>query len=79
MNVVDFAVQATAAVGLFYGLWQSGNTRLRGPLACFIAEAATTLVGIKHPEAWSMIVIGGVLFIVQLRNFLKWKKEGKAW
>jgi hypothetical protein len=35
-------------------------------------------VGITH-EAWSIVVIGVVLSIVQARNFLKWRAEGKAW
>jgi hypothetical protein len=42
------------------------------------AEIFTTIVGIAH-HTWSIVVIGSVLFIVQSRNFLKWKAEGTRW
>lgn len=76
--MVDFLIQSAAALGLFYGLWQAGNIRLRGPFFAMLAEVFTVAVGIMH-EAWSIWVIGGVLFFVQGRNFLKWKKEGAGW
>jgi hypothetical protein len=74
----DFLVQSLAAGLLFYGLWTTGDTRLRGPATCFMAEIFTTIVGVTH-HTWSIVLIGGVLFFVQLRNFLKWRAEGVKW
>lgn len=76
--MLDFTIQTLAAGLLFYGLWSMGNKRLRGPLVTAIAEVFTLLVGIAH-NTWSIVVIGGVLAIVQYRNFLKWRAEGTAW
>jgi hypothetical protein len=76
--MVDFIVQALAAVLLFFGLWSMGNNQLRGPFVTMVAEIFTTAVGIMH-HTWSIILIGTVLAFVQGRNFLKWRKEGIAW
>jgi hypothetical protein len=77
-HLIDFFVQLFAAVFLFAGLWLMGSKRLAGPFLCFIAEGFTTAVGITH-HTWSIILIGVVLFFVQVRNFVKWKKEGAPW
>lgn len=74
----DFITQFLCTVLLFAGLWFSGNKRLLGPFLAFIAEFFTTIVGFKH-HAWSIIIIGVGLFVIQGRNFLKWRKEGVAW
>lgn len=74
----DFFIQLFAAVPLLVGLWLTGNKRLLGPFLCFIAEAFTTTVGVMH-HTWSIILIGAVLFVVQGRNFLKWRSEGVNW
>jgi hypothetical protein len=76
--MIDFIIQTLCTVFLFTGLWATGNYKLRGPLLCFVAESLTTVVGITH-HVWSIILIGAILFVVQLRNFIKWKHEGKPW
>ena len=76
--MIDFFIQLFAAVPLLVGLWLMGNKRLIGPFLCFLAEGFTTAVGIMH-HAWSIILIGIVLFFVQARNFLKWRREGVSW
>jgi hypothetical protein len=76
--MLDFIIQFLAAVPLLIGLWLMGNKRLLGPFLCFMAEGFTTTVGIQH-HVWSIVVIGAVLFVVQLRNFLKWRREGAPW
>jgi len=76
--VLDFVIQFLAAVPLLIGLWLMGNRRLVGPFLAFIAEAFTTTVGITH-HAWSIVLIGVVLFFVQGRNFFKWRREGVRW
>lgn len=75
---MDFTVQFLAAALLLTGLWLTGNKRLLGPFLCFIAEFFTLIVGLTH-GVWSIAVIGAVLFVIQLRNFLKWRKEGLSW
>ncbi len=75
---MDLLLQSLSAFPLFYGIWQTGNNRLRGPVMTFIAEFFTTTVGIMH-GVWSLILIGLVLFIIQGRNAYKWHKEGKPW
>lgn len=76
--MLDFLVQLFAAVPLLIGLWLMGNKRLWGPFLAFIAEIFTTMVGISH-HAWSIVLIGAVLFVVQARNFVKWYLEGVGW
>jgi len=76
--MIDFIVQFLATVLLLVGLWLMGNKRLIGPCMAAFAEIFTTIVGIAH-HTWSIVVIGSVLFIVQSRNFLKWKAEGTRW
>jgi hypothetical protein len=76
--MIDFIVQFLAAVPLLVGLWLMGDRRLLGPFLAFIAEAFTTAVGVTH-GAWSIVLIGVVLFFVQGRNFLKWRREGVRW
>ena len=76
--MIDFIVQFLATALLLIGLWLMGNKRLLGPFLAFVAEFFTTIVGITH-QAWSIIIIGAVLFVVQGRNFLKWRKEGVKW
>lgn len=76
--MLDFIVQALGAGPLLVGLWLMGNKRLRGPALCTVAEGFTTAVGVMH-HVWSIILIGGVLFVVQGRNFIKWRSEGTAW
>lgn len=76
--MIDFIIQTLGAIPLLIGLWLMGNKRLIGPFLCFVAEFFTTVVGITH-HVWSIILIGDVLFVVQLRNSLKWKNEGVSW
>lgn len=76
--MIDFLIQAAGAFGLLLGLWLMGDKRLLGPFLCFLAEGFTTVIGITH-HVWSIIVIGAVLFVVQGRNFWKWRKEGVRW
>lgn len=76
--MIDFVIQFLATVLLLVGLWVMGNKRLLGPFLAFAAEFFTTIIGITH-HTWSIVVIGGVLFVVQGRNFFKWKKEGVQW
>lgn len=76
--MIDFIVQAMCVVLLLLGLWLMGDKRLLGPFLCFVAEGFTAAVGIMH-HTWSIIVIGVVLFVVQARNFWKWKREGVRW
>ena len=76
--MMDFIIQALAAGPLLLGLWLMGDKRLWGPFLCFFAEVFTTVVGVQH-HAWSIILIGSVLFVVQGRNFLKWRREGARW
>lgn len=75
---LDFFIQLFAAVPLIVGLWLMGNQRRSGVLMAFLAEAFTTTVGFMH-HAWSVILIGVWLFIVQGRNFIKWSREGVRW
>lgn len=76
--MTDFIVQFLAAFLLLVGLWQMGNNKLIGPFLAFVAEFFTTIVGIQH-HAWSIVVIGAVLFVVQGRNFYKWRRMGVRW
>jgi len=76
--MLDAILQALSAFPLFYGLWQMGNGKLRGPFITTLAEFFTFLVGIQH-HVWSLTLIGAVLFVVQARNFFKWSAEGKPW
>lgn len=76
--MLDFTVQFLATVLLLSGLWIMGNKRLLGSLLAFIAEFFTVFVGIMH-DAWSITLIGAVLFLVQLRNFIKWRRAGVPW
>lgn len=76
--MLDFVIQTLSAVPLLTGLWLMGNRRLLGPFLAFVAEFFTTLTGIRH-GAWSIVLIGAVLFVVQGRNFLKWRAEGVRW
>jgi hypothetical protein len=76
--MTDFTVQLLSAVLLLLGLWLMGDKKLIGPFLACLAELFTTVVGATH-HVWSIILIGGVLFVVQGRNFLKWKREGTRW
>lgn len=76
--MIDFTVQFMAIVLLLAGLWLMGNKRLLGPFLAFCAEAAWFVVGVTH-HVWSAWVLGAVLFVVQLRNFLRWRREGAPW
>jgi hypothetical protein len=76
--MLDFLTQFFGMSMLLIGLWLMGSKRLIGPFLCFLAEGLTTYVGIHH-HVWSMTGIGIVLFFVQLRNFIKWKREGISW
>ena len=79
MNVTaDFVIQFLGAIPLLVGLWLMGNKRLLGPFLACIAELFTTIVGVTH-HAWSIILIGVVLFFVQGRTFFKWRREGDRW
>lgn len=73
--MIDFIVQALSAGLLFWGLWECGNQRRRGPLLACAAEAFTTAVGISH-GVWGIVLIGVVLFVVQFRAFVLWTKRG---
>ncbi len=74
--MIDFIVQFLATSLLLVGLWLMGNKKLSGPILACLAEVFTTAVGIMH-NAWSIVVIGAVLFIIQGRNAIKWYKEGR--
>lgn len=76
--MIDFLVQFLSMALLLVGLWLMGDKRLIGPFLAFLAEGFTTAVGITH-HVWSIIVIGSVLFVVQGRNFWKWRREGIPW
>lgn len=76
--MLDFAVQFLATALLLAGLWLMGSRRLLGPFLAFMAELLWFVVGVTH-HVWSAWVIGGILFVVQLRNFVKWKREGAPW
>lgn len=76
--MLDFFIQFFSVVLLLSGLWLMGNKRLLGPFLCFAAEGFTAAVGISH-HTWSITIIGVVLFFVQGRNFLKWRREGAPW
>lgn len=76
--MLDFTVQALSAGLLFVGLWLMGDKRLLGPALCCLAEMFCVVVGVVH-DVWSLVLIGMVLFLVQLRNFVKWSNEGSPW
>jgi hypothetical protein len=76
--MLDFMSQLLSALLLFAGLWLMGSKRLLGPFLCFLAEGFTTIVGYLH-HSWGIILIGVVLFFVQARNFVKWRREGAKW
>lgn len=77
--MIDFVVQGLSALLLFAGLWLMGSEFVIGPALATIAELFFTLVvGVTH-HTWSIVLIGGVLFFVQLRNTLKWHIEGRPW
>jgi hypothetical protein len=76
--MLDFALQSLSAIPLLLGLWLMGNKKLLGPLLAWVAEAFTAVVGFEH-HTWSIVLIGVVLFVVQGRNFLKWRPEGVRW
>ena len=75
---LDSVIQASGMLLLFYGLWEMGNNKLRGPFITGIAEVLTFTVGIVH-HTWSIWIIGLVLSVVQFRNYLKWRKEDVNW
>ena len=76
--MLDFVIQFFAAFLLLTGLWLMGNKRLLGPFLCFLAEGFTTAAGLSH-HVWSIVVIGSVLFVIQGRNFWKWRSEDASW
>ncbi len=76
--MIDFILQLLSALPLLVGLWLMGNKKLLGVLLACIAEVFTTVIGITH-GVWNIVLIGAVLFIVQLRNFIKWKRENTKW
>lgn len=76
--MMDFVTQAVGYGGLIYGLYTMGDNKLRGPLIAMFSEAALVGVGVNH-QVWSLTLIGLTLFIVQGRNFLKWKAAGVKW
>jgi ABC-type dipeptide/oligopeptide/nickel transport system permease component len=77
--MLDILIQ-TAGIGfLFYGIWQMGNHRLRGPVLVTVAEALMVTTGLLHPEVWSLIAIGLGLGMTQARNAVKWYREGVSW
>lgn len=78
INWLDFLAQFFGTAMLLAGLWLTGSKRLIGPFLCFLAEGLTTYIGVTH-HVWSVIVIGISLFFVQLRNFIKWRREGLPW
>jgi hypothetical protein len=74
----DFLIQLVGTVLLLSGIWFTGNKRLLGPFLAFISEFFMAVIGVQH-HAWSIVVIGSVLFVIQGRNFLKWRKDGTEW
>jgi hypothetical protein len=74
----DFLIQLVGTVLLLGGIWIMGNKRLLGPFMAAVSELFMVVIGIQH-HAWSIVVIGFVLFAVQARNFWKWRKEGTEW
>lgn len=76
--MIDFLIQLVGTALLLAGIYYSGNVRLLGPFLAFISELFMVVIGLQH-HAWSIVVIGSVLFMVQLRNFVKWAHEGKPW
>lgn len=76
--MLDFIVQFLGTSLLLVGLWLMGDKRLLGPALAFFAELFIVVVGLTH-DAWSIVVIGLCLGVVQARNFMKWKKEGAPW
>lgn len=74
----DFLIQFLAMVLLLVGLWEIGNEKLRGPFLGFTSNIFTMILGVTH-HLWSFLVIGILVFVIQGRNFFKWKKEGVQW
>ena len=72
--MIDHVIQTFAVVLLCYGLWETGNYKLRGPIIAAIAEVFVVAVGINH-GAWSVVMIGTILFFIQLRNAWIWWRD----
>jgi len=73
---IDLFIQTAAVVLFVWGLIESGNLRLRGPLLALGSELCFIWVGIMH-DAWSVFAVGVIIGVVQLRNFVKWYKKGR--
>lgn len=76
--MLDFIAQTLGTVLLFYGIYECGNVRVRGPASAYVAEMILVYVGVTH-STWSLCAIGTGLAIVQMRTLCKWVKEGKPW
>jgi len=71
--MIDTIVQTLAVVLLCWGLWETGNKKVRGPVLAAIAELFVIVVGITH-GAWSVTLIGVILFFIQSRNAWLWMR-----
>jgi hypothetical protein len=71
-------LQFVAAGILLLGLFLMGNHRKSGPLLAALSEALWIGVFIP-PRLWGGIFLSSILFIMQMRNFIKWYKEGVSW
>ncbi len=63
---------------LLLGLYLMGNHRKSGPLLAALSEALWIIVFVPV-DLWGGIVLSTILFIMQMRNFIKWHREGVVW
>ena len=76
--MVNLLLQFAAAGILLLGLYLMGNQKKLGPFLSAASELLWIVIFIP-PELWGGVFLSAVLLVMQVRNFIKWHKEGLPW
>lgn len=76
--MIDGALQCASVILLLYGSWESGSLRSRAILAKLAGSTVTFVVATIHFIP-GIMVLNAVLFTMQVRNLIRWRRNGVPW
>lgn len=58
------------------GVWQVGNKKKNGFILSILGNASWIIVSlITTPKLYGLLIIATILFFLNIRNYIKWRKE----
>lgn len=74
---IKLLMELTASFLTIWQMWKYGDKSLIGPIVGFVSNFAWWVLTI-YTAQWGIMPVNAVMFYVNTRNYIKWKREAPS-